>query len=78
MIDSRHESLDETVRRLKTYILRFERRYETPSAAMVKDVQSHKAKETAEIARWMNAYAQLLDLESRRGGRTTGTHTKII
>lgn len=74
-VQIRRESVDETINRLETYIRRFERRYECSSETMARAVARGKMRETAEIARWLNAFDALNNLKSRRqsGGGTTGT-----
>ena len=68
----RRESAQATLKRLRTYVCRLERRYESPSEAMVEAVRSGSVHETAEISRWLSSYQVLRGLEERFT-RTTGT-----
>jgi ribosomal protein S21 len=68
----RSESVEDTLKRLRTYVSRFERRYECRSQVMAEAVSSKQVRETAEIGRWLTTYHVLKDLE-RRSGRTRGT-----
>ena len=53
--------LEGKARRLATYVLRMERRYERPSAEMREAVRCGEARETRDIRRWLDAYADLGD-----------------
>lgn len=55
----RRESIDVTVSRLRTFIARMERRYECSSEVMAAEVASGKARDTAEVARWLSDYQTL-------------------
>ena len=67
----RRESVDATITRLKTFIDRMERRYECSSEVMAAEVASGKARDTAEVARWLNDYRTLQYL-TRKDGTTAG------
>ena len=76
-VTTRRESVGQTIRRLETYIRRFERRYERNSETMANDVERGDVRETAEISRWLSSHRVLKNLETlARNGRTTGTRTK--
>ena len=53
--------LEGEARRLATYVLRMERRYERPSAEMREAVRCGEARETRDVRRWLDAYAALGD-----------------
>ena len=53
--------LEGEARRLATYVLRMERRYERPSAEMAEAVRCGQARETRDVRRWLDAYAALGD-----------------
>lgn len=53
--------LEGKARRLATYVLRMERRYERPSAEMREAVRCGEARETRDVRRWLDAYADLGD-----------------
>ena len=53
--------LEGEARRLATYVLRMERRYERPSAEMAEAVRRGQARETRDVRRWLDAYAALGD-----------------
>ena len=61
----RRESIDATVSRLRTFIARMERRYECSSEVMAAEVASGKARDTAEVARWLSDYQTLQSLLAR-------------
>lgn len=72
----RRESVDTTIARLKTFIDRMERRYECSSEVMAVEVASGKARDTAEVARWLSDYRLLLSLtESEDPDVLTSTTT---
>ena len=72
----RREPVDATVARLKTFIDRMERRYECSSEVMAAEVASGKARDTAEVARWLSDYRTLRFLTGSGGQETpTGTTT---
>ena len=72
----RREPVDATIARLKTFIGRMERRYECSSEVMAAEVASGKARDTAEVARWLSDYRTLRFLTGGGGQETpTGTTT---
>ena len=70
----RREPVDATIARLKTFIDRMERRYECSSEVMAAEVASGKARDTAEVARWLIDY-QTLQYLTRNSDRETLTGT---
>lgn len=72
----RREPVEATIERLETFIARMERRYECSSEVMAAEVASGKARDTAEVARWLSDYRTLQYL-TRDGDRETpiGTTT---
>lgn len=54
-----HPVLEGEARRLATYVLRMERRYERPSAEMLEAVRCGEARETRDVRKWLDAYAAL-------------------
>ncbi len=70
-------SREAAISRLRTYVSRFERRYECPSAVMLEAVQHGLHKETAEVTRWLSNYQALKALEER-SGHMGGAHTRNI
>jgi hypothetical protein len=74
----RRESIETTIRRLETYVARFEARYETPSDVALEAVRSGQMKETAEINRWLMSYQVLQSLRAeRQAGRGIGAPTSV-
>lgn len=69
----------EAVCRLETFVARMERRYECSSELMLEAVREGRARETAEVARWLMAYRNLGNLrealarDSETGSRTNST-----
>ncbi|MBM3926331.1 MAG: hypothetical protein FJ320_10185 [SAR202 cluster bacterium] len=59
--------------RLRANIRRYERRYETSSAEMLKLISQGKAKDTVEVLRWMFDYHALRRFEDaiRTNGKTS-------
>lgn len=74
----RQEARAETIRRLRTYCGRFERRYERSSEEVLLDVARGVTKETAEISRWLTNYQMLKRLETVSPGPGTGIHTTRV
>lgn len=72
---ARQESISDAIRRLQTYVARFERRYECSSEVMDQATRTGLVKETAEISKWLMNYRVLQNLKERVGP-TTGTHTR--
>lgn len=70
------ESVEDTIRRLETFVSRMERRYEYESSFVAQAIASGQLKETAEVSRWLISYRTLQRLRTNRGG-ATGTPTKI-
>ncbi len=70
----RQEDIATSVRRLEAGIARYERRYECSSAEIILAIRDGRAKETADISRWLTNFRTLLDLRAIRGG-TTGSRT---
>jgi len=68
-----HLTVGEMVSRLDVFVSRMERRYECTSEAMADEVASGRARETAEISRWLGEYQALIRL--RAHGRETGSTT---
>jgi hypothetical protein len=70
-------SIAETIERLEVFVSRFERRYECPSEVALAAVRAGQMKETAEVARWLSAYRDLLRLrEVHASGTEPGSLTK--
>lgn len=64
------------IARLETFVSRMERRYECKSETMAKDLAEGRARETAEVSRWIGEYHALTSLRARghgAGSRTNGT-----
>jgi hypothetical protein len=61
------------ISRLEVFVSRMERRYECTSEAMENDVKAGRARETAEISRWLGEYHALAQL--RAHGGVTGSTT---
>lgn len=74
----RREDLRHAIDRIEASIRRFERRYETSTPNMLREVKAGRMKETAEIATWMMNANVLKQLKRRGNGHTTGTRTKTI
>lgn len=68
---ARQESISDAIRRLQTYVARFERRYECSSEVMAQATLIGLVKETAEISKWLMNYRVLQNLKEHVG-RTTG------
>jgi len=66
-------SVSDMIARLETFISRMERRYECTSQLMLDDVRAGRARETAEVSRWLGEYDALLRLQAR--GRAAGSAT---
>ena len=60
-------SADAEIRRLTTFVRRMERRYERPSGEMLEAVRGGEARETRDVARWLDARARLRELRERTG-----------
>lgn len=63
---------DLLVRRLKTQVKRFEKRYEVPTAQMLLDVRTGKIRETKEIEQWMQSHSvlgRIISAETTKAGR---------
>jgi hypothetical protein len=58
------EPVDETIRRLETFVSRMERRYECASDVMENDVRSGRIRETAEVSKWLAEFHVLLELRA--------------
>jgi hypothetical protein len=71
-----HETVDDSSRRLRTFIARMEHRYECPSEELLDSLAAGTIRETAEVSRWLAALDFLRDLTAH--GRTTGTLTRSI
>jgi len=69
-------SVSAMIGRLETFISRMERRYECTSQAMLDDVRAGRARETAEVSRWLGEYQALVSL--RAHGREAGSATNNI
>jgi hypothetical protein len=68
------EPVNETIRRLETFVSRMERRYECASDVMAGDVKSGRARDTAEVSRWLADYHVLCELRRPPAdGRATGS-----
>jgi hypothetical protein len=59
------------LRRLRTKVRSFEKRYEIPTTAMLTEVRSGKMRETAEIGQWMQYHAVLGRLISAKTQKTS-------
>lgn len=70
----RREDVDTTIARLRTFIDGMELRYECSSEVMAANVASGKARDTAEVARWLSDYRTLQFL-TRNGDQETPTDT---
>jgi hypothetical protein len=68
------EPVEDTIRRLETFVARMERRYECSSDCMSDAIAQGKARETAEVARWLIASRTLQRLRAAVG-REIGTAT---
>ena len=66
----RRESIQDTIRRLRTYTRRMELRYECTSEFMTSAVVNGHAKETAEVARWLTAHRSLERILARMDSTT--------
>lgn len=55
-------SIKETIKYRTAYCRRMEFRYEVTSRQMFNDLRSGKAKDTAEVVRWMMAWEMLQEL----------------
>ena len=72
----RRESVGDTTGRLRTFVGRMERRYECSSELMAAMVAAGRARETAEIARWLSDYRTLQHLTEDAGPEdSTATRT---
>lgn len=60
-------SVDAEIRRLTAFVRRMERRYERPSGEMLEAVQDGEARETRDVARWLDACERLRELRERTG-----------
>ncbi|MCK6563591.1 MAG: hypothetical protein L6Q80_02440 [Dehalococcoidia bacterium] len=65
-IEVRQESIGTTIHRLETFVARMERRYECSSEEMAEAILAGKARETAEIARWLGEFRVLTNLRNTR------------
>jgi hypothetical protein len=73
----RYQPIDEAIEGLERYVQRMERRYECSSQFAVEATKCGHMKETAEIARWLTSYHELLELrELRVQAQEAGTPTK--
>ncbi len=70
------ESVDDTIKRLETYVRRLEARYECSSNAMSTAVNAGDMRATAEVCRWLTADRTLARLKND-AGRAAGTSTTI-
>ena len=63
--------VDETLADLRKEVFSYERRYQCGSREMLEALRDGKVKETWEVAKWMNAFHNLVWL-AERSGRTIG------
>lgn len=74
-IQVRQEPIEVTIRRLETFVARMERRYECSSEEMAQAIRSGKARETAEVARWLGEFGVLVNLKAAHArGCADGPH----
>ena len=57
------ESVETTIHRLEIFVSRMERRYECTSDVMERDVREGRARETAEVCKWLGNYHVLCELK---------------
>lgn len=69
----RETSVEREVERLEVFVSRMERRYECTSAQMARDLAEGRARDTAEVAKWMADFQALDRLRQHQArGRATG------
>ena len=74
----RSEPVEQTIRRLETFVSRMERRYECASDVMAAELKSGRIRETAEVSRWLGEYGVLGELrQSIENGRADGSTSTI-
>ena len=67
-------SIDDAIDELETFVARMEERYERQSELMDEDVRAGRARETAEVCRWLGEYQVLKELRAiRANGREPGS-----